>query len=76
MLFSLEPELCSTLWSIDLVHEGVCDGLLGEGSAAHAHVYVLMHICPGKENLQSAGGGETGVDIRGSVFHCWHCSAH
>ena len=33
MLFPLELKLCRTLWSVDVVLEGVYAGLLGEGLA-------------------------------------------
>lgn len=34
MLFPLELKLCRTLWLVDVVHVGVCVGLLGEGVSA------------------------------------------
>ena len=31
ILFPLELKLCRTLWSVRVMHAGVCAGLLGEG---------------------------------------------
>ena len=55
MLFSLERKLCRTLWSVDMVHVGVCAYLLGKGPAA----LVLRHTCPRKAVLATHRGCRT-----------------
>lgn len=41
MLFLLELKLCRTLWSIDMLHVGVCAGFLGEWPV----VLVFWYTC-------------------------------
>ena len=71
MLFPLELKLCRTLWSIHMVHVGVCAGLLGDGPVALG----LMHLAQEKQYKQSTGCcGELGVDRLGSQG--WGCTVY
>ena len=51
MIFPLELELCRTLWSVDMLCEGICAGLLGKGPTA----LVLRHICLRKAETAEHG---------------------
>ena len=50
--------------------QGVCAGLLGEGSAA----LVLRYTCPSTEGLVEYS--RVGLGVSGVCHHCWHFTAY
>ena len=65
MLLPLELKLCRTVWSVDVVHVGVCSGLGGELTRL-----IVRHTCPRKQNQRSAEEMGLGVSNLGSQFWC------
>ena len=69
ILFPVELKLCSTLWSVELVHVGVCSAPLEVSLTA----LILRHTCPSEEAL--AEHSRIGLDVGASGLHCEHYAA-